>query len=221
MRIHARLLLIAGALSVVGACGTPSLGARVSPAPPPAGVELTVETAKPAGANSNLAILASPDLREFDWEQVVVPSNFCGIGEPTALVNGGATATSTTWGPVQLAFRDVEYGDLLGDEKDEAAVSVYCDNGGGTGSGLLEYGIAIFAEREGSLTHISTVTATKQFEGIMPTSVSVKEWKKPSMVVSEYYYREYDPTCCPSGEAETTWTWAGETLAPGASRVLK
>jgi hypothetical protein len=122
---------------------------------------------------------------------------------------------------VHIAVVDVMYGDLLEDEKEEAAVAVVCDNGGGTGSGLLESGIVLFAERDGRLISVGTVTARKQYEGQLPTLISVKEWRKPSIIVSESYFRASDATCCPSGRAETDWIWTEESLSPGATRVLE
>lgn len=213
-------LLILAAVMISSACDAPSPAHEYEPAPRPAGVSLPSTATKPSQVYVDVDIAVS-DLRQVDWDQATIPPGFCGLSGLTPLVDGSATSTSATWGPVHIAAADVTYGDLLEDEDEEAAVAVYCDNGGGTASSVLESGIVLFAERDGRLMAVGTVTARKQFPGQMPTLLSMKEWHKPLIVVSESYYRVSDSTCCPSGKAETDWTWTGQSLSSGATRILE
>lgn len=165
--------------------------------------------------------VAAGDLQQMDWDAVSLPPGFCGIPTVTQLDGGMARASSETWGPVTVAWFDVSYGDLVGDDADEAVVSAYCDNGGGTGSSTLEYALVTYAVRGGRLIGLGTLTAQVQEANQLPTTLSVQEWGEQSLVVNEHYYRASDATCCPSGVAETTWTWDGDIPSPGAPHVLE
>jgi len=163
------------------------------------------------------------DLHQVDWDGAPLPPGFCGIPTVTRVSGGMASTTSGTWGPVTVAVLRVDYGDLLGDDVEEAALGVYCDNGGGTGSSVLEYGIVLYGTRAGQLVTLGVLTPQVQDADQLPTILSVTEWRQHSLVVTESYYRTPDATCCPSGTAETTWTWTSEAdgPSPGAPHVLQ
>jgi hypothetical protein len=165
--------------------------------------------------------VAVTDLRQLDWDRVPVPPGFCGIPTVVQIDGGMAKAASGTWGRVTVGVFGVTYGDLLEDDADEAAVNVYCDNGGGTGASTLEYGIVVYTGRAGRLTSLGVLSAQMQEANQLPTTLSVQEWSDRSLLVTEHYYRVSDSTCCPSGTAETRWTWEDDSPTPGAPHVIE
>jgi len=165
--------------------------------------------------------VAVSDLHQLNWDGAPLPPGFCGIPTVTQMSDGMARTASETWGAVNVTVLEVAYGNLLEDDADEAAVRVYCDNGGGTGSSILEYGIAVYAARGGQLVSLGILSAQMQEANQLPTLLSVQEWRENSLLVTENYYRVSDATCCPSGVAETTWTWEGDVPSPGAPHVLQ
>lgn len=215
-------------LWAVGACAAPTPGPKIAPAPRQPEVPVASATAgntssaEDAPGAEDLGV-AVGDLHQVDWDGAPLPPGFCGIPTPTRLSGGMARTTSGTWGPVTVAALEVAHGDLLGDDADEAALALYCDNGGGTGAGTLEYGMVVYGSRAGELVSLGILTPQVQDAGQRPTSLSVAEWRQHALVVTEYYYRDPDPTCCPSGIAETTWTWTSEEQppSPGAPHVLQ
>ena len=218
-----RGLVCTTALLCVGAaCGAPTPGPQIAPAPrqPEAPVPSVSAGTTPSAEDLGVAV---GDLHQVDWDGAPVPPGFCGIPTVTRLSGGMASSTSGTWGPVRAWVERVDLGDLLGDDADEAALDVYCDNGGGTASSILEYGIVVYGTRAGELVSLGVLTAQVQDAGQLPTSLSVTEWGQHALVVTEYYYRPTDATCCPSGVAETTWTWTSEegVPSPGAPHVLQ
>ena len=214
------VVVMTALLCVMGACSAPTPGPKVGPAPPRS--DATVSSVSPGTTASPAGLgVAVSDLHQLDWDEAPLPPGFCGVPTATQFSGGFATATSATWGGVTVAVLQVTYGNLLGDDAEEAALDVYCDNGGGTASSTLEYGIAVYAGRAGELVSLGILTAQKQDADQMATLLSVKEWRDRSMVVTENYYRTSDSTCCPSGIAETTWTWEDDVPSPGGPHVLQ
>jgi hypothetical protein len=214
------VVVMTALLCVMGACSAPTPGPKVEPAPPRS--DATVSSVSPGTTASPAGLgVAVSDLHQLDWDEAPLPSGFCGVPTVTRFSSGFAATTSATWGGVTVAVLQVTYGNLLGDDAEEAALDVYCDNGGGTASSTLEYGIAVYAGRGGELVSLGILTAQKQDADQMATLLSVKEWRDRSMVVTENYYRTSDSTCCPSGIAETTWTWEDDVPSPGGPHVLQ
>lgn len=75
---------------------------------------------------------APAHLRAVRWRAATIPADFCDVGDPVTLTRGSAEAVSSTWGPVVVTLFDVDYGDLAGDAREEAALRVDCNNAGGT-----------------------------------------------------------------------------------------
>jgi len=203
----------------LAACGAPEPGPKVTPAEPESEAIMPTDTATHCGATA-LDVPVS-NLRGFDWDQAVLPGGVCGVKETVHLNKGVARATSDTWGPVTVAMLGAKYGQLLADRGVEAAATVYCDNGGGTGSSTLEYAVVVYSARGGVLTGVGLISAKKHEEGELPTILSVKSFQPSALAIRELYYRPADSTCCPSGRAVTTWTWAGDTPEPSAPHVLR
>jgi hypothetical protein len=212
--------VVTALLCAMGACGAPTPGPKIAPASqqPVAGALPSMSTG-PDGGAENLGVAVS-DLHQMDWDTAPLPPRLCGIPTVTTLRGGLAKTTSDTWGGVTVGVTLAAYGDLMGDEGDEAALEVFCDNGGGTAASVLEYGIAVYTGRDGVLTSLGTLAAQVQDADKLPTLVSVEEWRPRSLVVTEEYYRDADSTCCPSGIAETTWVWEEDIPSPGAPHVI-
>ncbi len=214
------VLLVTALLCAGSACGAPTPGPKIAPTTRQPEMTVPSASAEPTADAEDLGVAVS-DLHQMDWDGAPVPSGFCGIPTVTRMRDGTARTTSETWGAVTAAVLEVTYGDLLDDDADEAAVGLYCDNGGGTGSSTLEYGIAVYGSRGGTLVSLGTLSAQMQEANQLPTLLSLQEWRERSLVVTENYYRVSDSTCCPSGRAETIWTWEGDAPSPGPPHVLE
>src|SRR4051794_27628830 len=188
------VVVMTALLCVMGACSAPTPGPKVEPAPPRS--DATVSSVSPGTTASPAGLgVAVSDLHQLDWDEAPLPSGFCGVPAVTRFSGGFAATTSATWGGVTVAVLQVTYGNLLGDDAEEAALGVYCDNGGGTASSTLEYGIAVYAGRAGELVSLGILTAQKQDADQMATLLSVKEWRDRSLGGG----REYDPAPVPAG----------------------
>jgi hypothetical protein len=202
------------------ACGAPSPGAKVTPASQEPTVGSSAPTSAARSGGEDLGVPAG-DLHQVDWDSAPLPPQVCGIPGLTTLSNGLARATSQTWGAVTVGVVQVAYGDLLGDDGDEAAVEVYCSNGGGTAASNLEYALAVYTSRSGRLVSLGVLRAQRQDADQRSTLLSVATWAEGSVVVTEHYYRSADGTCCPSGIAETPWRWEGDIPSPGPPHVVQ
>jgi hypothetical protein len=227
--VKARILaVVAGAALAASACGSPDVGSRIPRA------SVSSATTEPplvtAPATTGKSVGAAPaDLHDVDWERVPVPGDFCGIpGLVTfkrlrlaGFKGGEATATSRTWGPVHLFRRDevMVYGDIEGDQRSEAAVSVVCDNGGGTAAGQLAFAYMVFEGVQGRLIAIGTVTPQKNPPHVHVTLLSELQMTRGRLTAHENWYRPMDPNCCPTGKAETIWTVKDGHLTPGAPHI--
>ncbi|MFF4578456.1 hypothetical protein [Streptomyces sp. NPDC001389] len=226
----ARLLSLTALPALIlltGACGTPHPGARIehatqSPDTRPPGAE-DPRTPQPSMSSPAAVGTIGPapeDLHTVDWAHTPVPGDICGVpGLVRFDEKGEAWGTSRTWGPVLVNLqRDVAYGDIDGDGRDEAAVTIGCHNGGGTAAGRLAWGGVLIGRTGGNLTVIGTLTPRQQLPQSMPTQVAF-QIALHQVVVHENWFRDGDSTCCPSGTAITVWTHDGDRLTPGAPQV--
>ncbi|MFJ8159416.1 hypothetical protein ACIRBY_00640 [Streptomyces sp. NPDC096136] len=164
---------------------------------------------------------APEDLHTVDWAHTPIPGDVCAVpGLVRFDDKGEAWGTSRTWGPVLVNLeRDVAYGDIDGDGRDEAGVTIGCHNGGGTAAGRLAWGGVVFGRRGSDLTVIGTLTPRQQLPEAMPTQVARIQIALHQVVVYENWFRDGDSTCCPSGGATTVWAHEGNRLTPGAPRI--
>jgi hypothetical protein len=158
------------------------------------------------------------NLYKVDWADVTLPGSICGASRPIRLQHHQAVVASTRWPPLHRIYVDsgwnrVVYGDLDGDGQDEAALVVDCNNGGGTANGVLAYAQVIFATVGDSLRVIGVTVPQEQPPNQLPTLVTVSI-RLREIVAHEAWYGPNDGTCCPSGRATTTWTYAHGTLKP-------
>jgi hypothetical protein len=161
------------------------------------------------------------DVHRVDWPNVTIPGRLCAVAGSIKLRDGSATASSKRWGQVHVSMQgtDAVYGDLDGDRKDEAAVVIWCDNGGGTAAGQLAQGLVVFRNRNGQLHTIATVTPRQQPVDVHTSFVASLRFARGQVVAHERWYRNTDPTCCPSGTATTVWKYTGGHLVPGPPKL--
>jgi hypothetical protein len=158
------------------------------------------------------------DLHAVDWQTVVLPGSICGGSQPIQLRGGQAVVRSTRWRPfrriaVDTRFDRVSYGDLDGDGRDEAALGVDCNNGGGTADGILGFARVIFTGGRHAPQVIGVVTPQQQVSPhASPTLVQVRI-KPVAVIARESWYRPSDiGPCCPSGRSTTFWTYQAKRL---------
>jgi len=226
-RLVAVLPLVAVVVSTV-ACGAPEIGERISRADPTSAAVTTPGNPR-APLGDSMEPTAAPslgpapsNLRAVDWTIATVPGEFCDIPGLVTFLDGEATVTSLNWGEVHadIVPEATRYGDLDGDGVDEAAVSVGCDTGGGTGAGQLETGYVVVRESGGVLRSIGTITPQLQpADAPNATRMGGVGFSIGQLVVNEIWYRSGDATCCPTGEAETTWTFRNGGLEPSPPLV--
>ncbi len=171
-----------------------------------------------------------------DWKNIAVPGTVCGVEREVPLKDGEATVLSTKYRGAGLeppldAVRisvsvtgydgGVVYGDLDNDGFDEAAVSVWCDNRGGTAAGQIGQEWVIFtdASKPRVIASISPVHGKDSDFHISYFGSSI--FMAPGLVVAEeLWYGEFDATCCPTGRAIITWSFANGKLSLRDTRVV-
>jgi hypothetical protein len=204
--VRIRLIVLAALLT--GSCSGPQVGEKITAAPQEnrTGVATTTTTTLPAPRPS---LGSASDVKAVDWPNTKLPAKFCDVEGLVEFRNANGSATSGKWGLVQFSSvydQDrVVYGDIDGDGKNEAAVNVYCNNGSGLASGQLAFAWVVVAVRNGSLEVVGEISAKAPPVDGRPPLLSGPRFDKGSITVKESWYRQNDMTCCPTGEARTTW----------------
>ncbi|MFB7466134.1 hypothetical protein ACFCZ1_21985 [Streptomyces sp. NPDC056224] len=206
---------------LTGACSSPR------PAPPvptdtPSPAAPRPVSPSPSPAQGPVLVGPAPaDLHDVDWAKTPVPGEFCdvpGLVQPNA--EGRATATSRTWGTVGISRgMKVKYGDTDGDQRDEAALYMGCDDNGATMSGQLVAAYVVFTRKGDSLAAIGAITPRQKSAQYITALVGL-EFAPGRITAHEKWYRQTDPHCCPTGDAATVWTREGDRLTPGEPRVV-
>ncbi|MFE4337120.1 hypothetical protein ACFRQM_49750 [Streptomyces sp. NPDC056831] len=208
-------------LLLTGACSSPRPAPPVTPATPSPAAPGPVSPSPSPAQDLVLVGPAPTDLHDVDWAKTPVPGEFCdvpGLVQPGA--EGEATATSQTWGTVRIQRGiNVKYGDTDGDQRDEAAVYVGCDDNGATMSGQLVAAYVVFTRKGDSLAAIGAITPRHKSAAYITALVGL-EFAPGRITVHEKWYRQTDPRCCPTGDATTVWTLGGNRLTPGEPRVV-
>ncbi|GGU44753.1 hypothetical protein [Lentzea flava] len=191
----------------LAACTGPEPGPKITGQPEPnQTASATTPPASSAAAGPTLGP-APEDLRSVDWRQATLPAGFCHVGKPVRLSDGTARATSELWGSVEVFLDvDVHYGDVDGDGREEAAISLGCDNGGGTASSQLAFGFAVVRSARGALEVVGEITPTTMRDDATHVPLlSEPKFEKGAITVKELWYRPSDANCCPSGASLTRW----------------
>jgi hypothetical protein len=179
---------------------------------------VTVAAAVPA--------LASPprpglNLHRVHWGEVTIPGQLCRVKGTIRLHHGQARISHSGYGPLQVLTSGPAYGDL-GRGQEVAALTVWCDNQGGTAAGQLAEGLVVFSGAGGRLHVLGTLTPQYRPHNdahipyVMVTSIGAER-----VVTTEYWYTTSDADCCPSGRATTTWYWNGRSFHPGRTTVRR
>jgi hypothetical protein len=170
--------------------------------------------------------IASPDLHAVRWSAVALPGAVCGATHTIRVRHRLALVRSFArpwWPRVEVYAGDVFYGDLDGDGQDEAAVDVYCANGGGTAAGILSSASVIFTAVGRSLQVVGIVTPRQPLDldvGQAP-SVGRVEIRRGEVIAHEHWFGPHDGDCCASGRANTIWRYAQGRLRPSRTIVVR
>ncbi|RSS84366.1 hypothetical protein [Streptomyces sp. WAC06614] len=215
-----------GLLLLSAGCGGPGASPRISAGPPSAPAPSSPAAAVPPTGSSPTASAAvvgpAPgDLHEVDWASTPFPGEYCDVpGLVRSSDSDQVKEHSRTWGAVHVfRYAEVTYGDLDGDGRDEAAISVSCDNGGGTASGQLVFGYVVFGRSAAGLVALGSLTARQRPSGVATTRMGGVVLGPGRATVTEHWYHPEDPTCCPQGRATTVWTYENQRFVPTSPRI--
>jgi hypothetical protein len=161
----------------------------------------------------------SSDIHATRWRSVTLPGAVCGATRPIKLHDTVAFVRSSAypwWARVAVYTGGVTYGDLDGDGRDEAALGVDCNNGGGTAAGQLGFASVVFTEREHVLRAMAILTPRQPFT---PDASHVPilgrvNIRRGLAVAHEGWYGPHDGDCCSSGRVRTVWRYASGSLVP-------
>lgn len=198
---------------VLAACGGPATGPRITGQTEQS--PTVAVTTNPSSSAAGPALGPAPgDLRGVDWRQATLPAAFCHVEKPVRLRDGTARATSALWGTVEVFLDvDVHYGDVDGDGREEAAISLGCDNTGGTASSQLAFAFAVVTSRGGQLELVGEIAATTMRDDAPHVPLLAEpQFEKEAITVKELWYRPSDANCCPTGASLTKWWLRDGTL---------
>jgi len=188
------------------------------------GVSKPEATFSPEAANARGPVpvnVAAPNLHHVDWANVPILGQFCSVPGVVKLKDGKASGLSTKWGRVYFAeVGPVIYGKAGGAGQEEGAVSIWCDNGGGTADSGVGQAYIIFRETSGKLSIIGVITAQHQPANVNISYVTKLTFSLDKITAHEVWYRSTDPSCCPSGSAVTIWTYVHGQLIHGRPDII-
>ncbi|MFI5814966.1 hypothetical protein ACIA7S_28905 [Streptomyces sp. NPDC051643] len=149
----------------------------------------------------------------MDWLSVEIPGTLCRSRKAIRLHSGTAINVPSDFnGPKSNMPQDVSahtdeifYGDITGDDRDEAALPVLCANHDSTAAGQRAMGILVFDGGAQRLSLLGTLTSRKPRLGEPPNLLRVEQMKQGGITVKDSFYLADDSNCCPSGEATETW----------------
>jgi hypothetical protein len=168
------------------------------------------------------------DLHGIDWASVTLPAGTCGAKEAFQLQGSQAIITTNRFpgfaqvrvyaiihdsdtGAPSGYFSGLAFGDLEHSGHDDAALSVSCETGGGTGSSILADDLVVYSGAGGvhalGVLHTNaslTFNAAPYFEQVSLSDQTV--------TALEDYYSSNDPTAAPSGRQTDKWSWDGRVF---------
>ncbi|WP_372671106.1 hypothetical protein [Amycolatopsis kentuckyensis] len=158
------------------------------------------------------------DLHRTKLTSIRVPASLCDTNSDFTLRNGSAAGIPSRYGPLEAGTSGtVVYGDLDGDGHDEAAIDVYCNFSGG--NGVPGQGFVVITGKSGKPAPVGVVTAQKQTPQTYTSAVETITISRGRIEATEDWYHPEDAHCCPSGRAQTTWTYGEGKLTPGKPRI--
>jgi hypothetical protein len=168
--------------------------------------------------------VGTDDLRKVDWDDIALPGAVCGVDHLIPLHKGYATVAGPAdgwWAAVGVGISGESYG-LLASGLDVASVLTDCNNDGGTADGQLAFVDVVFRASGNSLHVIALLTAQQPLTAgasHVPL-IGSGAISRGEIVVPEYWYGEYDATCCSTGRARTIWAYAAGKLSVKQTIVL-
>ncbi|MGW6063180.1 hypothetical protein [Streptomyces sp. NPDC055189] len=153
------------------------------------------------------------DLRAVDWRSAEIPGTLCRSPKAIRLQGGAAVNVPSDFdGPepdmpqdVAAGTDEIFYGDITGDDRDEAALPVLCANHNSTAAGQRAMGVLVFDGGAQELRLLGTLTSRKPRLGEPPNLLKVERMEPGVITVRDSFYRADDANCCPSGKAMETW----------------
>jgi hypothetical protein len=153
-------------------------------------------------------------LRAVDWPYSTIPGSACGLERDGVLHNGFAFFESGGGGTSErrvILGDPITYGDLDGDNVEEAAVPVTC-SGSTSSSALIVYRL-----RHGAASPVGIVTTTQpnppEFSWPFIDNGQTR-FESGKLTVTEFWYEPTDTdSCCPSTVATTGWRYDGTNLS--------
>ena len=171
------------------------------------------------------------NLHRIAWKYATLPGAVCGSAAPIKMrqnpvVGPGAVIRSRLW-PWQSRVgvaggSPAVYGDVTGDGRDEAAITINCANGGGTADGQIAFATVIYTGSANTVRVLGIVTPRQPF---LPTTTHVPLLQvtlhRGVVISDETWYGPNDGTCCGSGRATTVWRYLNGVLKPGRTIVMQ
>ena len=136
-----------------------------------------------------------------NWSDVTIPGQLCKVNGPIKLHNGKAFVRHSGFGmALDVLMTNVTRGSL-GHGLQVAALQVWCDNTGGTADGQLAEGIMVFDSPGGHPHLLGTLTPQLKGNPMLHIPFIVVNHIETSghVAVTEFFYNQPDPTCCPAG----------------------
>jgi hypothetical protein len=168
-----------------------------------------------ASAAGSAAASAPVDIRAVDFGEVAAPGSACAEGlrftPPAAIpVAHGRSPVLDIGRVTRLEVDpDVAYGDLDGDDSDEAVVHVVCTYG----ANGAEDTVHVWTQRRGRTVHVATVSEPpRSVAGPLPPAVDDVEVDGDQVVITWTRYAGGDANCCPSRLTTVTYELDGDTL---------
>jgi hypothetical protein len=142
-------------------------------------------------------------------DQTPPPSDATAIRSIDFSQNGELQTLIRQLGSGSIATRDILYGDVTGDRREEAAVPI--DSGGTLGN--VAY--AVFTLRSGAPSLILTRTLDRSSGGGLVMAV-----EDGKLIETSGQFGAEDPFCCPSQLRKTTFRWDGSRLQVEREEVI-
>jgi hypothetical protein len=181
----------------------------------------TALTATALTTTGNAAFAQTRSAHSVNWGDVTIPGKLCKANGPIMLHKGRAFVRHSGFGVALDVFMTQVSRGSLGQGLQVAALQVWCDNTGGTADGQLAEGIFVFDSPGGHPHLLGTLTPQLKGNPILHIPfIAVNHIETSGHVaVTEYFYNQPDPTCCPAGRATTRWKWTGRSFIPGRTHI--
>jgi hypothetical protein len=165
-----------------------------------------------------------------NWADATIPGSVCGAKAAIHLLHGTAVVKDSPWpaNPYVHASLDLaQYGDLNGHGPDQAALDIWCDNGGGTADGQLADAWVMFTATAEGPRVIGVLTPQEPVPGPgwhvpyfddLPGGITIRPGQ---VVVREVWYGPGDGICCPQDRATTVWAFSSSGFHPDSTTVTK